>query len=310
MKLRTFGILAALSVGAIIMLFPLWWMFVVSLATPEEATSAGATTEGLKVWPKSWLWGNYAEALAKFGANPDVASVEKDASAFARLEHAFETFPTKYRGFLDAFSNTVVITVLSVIGQVISCSMVGYGFARLRFRGRQPLFLLMISTMMLPAQVTMIPLFILFRSFGWIDTILPLVVPMFFGTPFYIFMFRQFFAQVPEALVEAARIDGCGHLGIWWRIMLPICKPVIAITAVFTFVFVWNDFLNPLIYLHSEEQMTLAVALNSFKNQYGDFRDAHLLMAASIVTMIPCIVLFFIAQRQFVGGLSMGAVKG
>ncbi len=168
----------------------------------------------------------------------------------------------------------------------------------------------MIATMMLPAQVTMIPMFILFRSFGWIDTLLPLVVPMFFGTPFYVFMFRQFFSQVPEALVEAARIDGCGHLRIWMQIMLPICKPVIAITAIFTFIFAWNDFLGPLIYLQSEDQMTLAVALNSFQNQYGDFREAHYLMAASIVTMIPCIVLFFVAQKQFVGGLSLGAVKG
>jgi multiple sugar transport system permease protein len=267
------------------MLFPLWWMFVVSLATPELASSAASTREGLAIWPKTWMWSNYPAALARVGSTPWV-------------------------GFADAFANTVVITTLSVIGQVLSCSLVGYGFARLRFRGREPLFIIMIATMMLPAQVTMIPMFILFRSLGWVDTMLPLVVPMFFGAPFYIFMFRQFFAQIPEALVEAARIDGCGHLGVWWRIMLPICRPVIAITAVFTFVFVWNDFLGPLIYLQSEEQMTLAVALNAFKNQYGDFRDAHLLMAVSIVTMIPCIVLFFIAQRQFVGGLSLGAVKG
>ncbi len=113
-----------------------------------------------------------------------------------------------------------------------------------------------------------------------------------------------------NALVEAARIDGCGHLGIWWRIMLPLCKPVIAITAVFTFIGTWNDFLGPLIYLQSEDQMTLAVALNSFQNQYGDFSDMNLLMAASVVTMIPCVVLFFVAQKQFVGGLQLGAVKG
>ncbi len=139
---------------------------------------------------------------------------------------------------------------------------------------------------------------------------LPLVVPALFGTAFYIFMFRQFFSQIPEALVEAARIDGCGYFTIWWRIMLPLCRPVIAITAVFTFIFAWNDFLGPLIYLQSEDQMTLAIALNAFKNQYGDFRDMHLLMAASIVTMVPCIVLFFVAQKQLVGGLQLGAVKG
>lgn len=276
------GILAALVCGSVIMLFPFWWMFVTSLSTEAEATEAAT---GFRFWPESAQWHNYPAALAKMGSQP-------------------------WRGFLDALANTTVVTTLSVVGQILSCSLVGYGFARLRFRGRDTLFVLMIATMMLPAQVTMIPMFIMFRTFGWVDTFLPLVVPMFFGTPFYVFLFRQFFAQVPEALVEAARIDGCGHLRIWWQIMLPICKPVIAITAIFTFIFAWNDFLGPLIYLQSEEQMTLAVALNSFQNQYGDFRDAHYLMAASIVTMIPCIVLFFVAQRQFVGGLSLGAVKG
>jgi ABC-type glycerol-3-phosphate transport system permease component len=133
---------------------------------------------------------------------------------------------------------------------------------------------------------------------------------MFLGNAFYIFMFRQFFAQIPEALVEAARIDGCGYLRTWWSIMLPLCQPVIALTAVFTFMFVWNDFLGPLIYLQGEQQYTLAIALNSFRNQYGGVNQVHLLMAASLVAMLPCVLLFFVAQRQFVGGLSIGAVKG
>ncbi|RMF82998.1 MAG: carbohydrate ABC transporter permease, partial [Planctomycetota bacterium] len=171
-------------------------------------------------------------------------------------------------------------------------------------------FIIMLATMMLPPQVTMIPMFIMFRWLGWIDTFLPLVVPTFFGNAFFIFMFRQFFSQVPEALVEAARIDGCGYLRIWWRIMLPMCRPVIAITAIFTFMFVWNDFLGPLIYLHTESNYTLAIALNSFRNQFGGVSNVHLLMAASLVTMIPCVILFFAAQRHFVGGLTLGAVKG
>lgn len=271
-----------LVIGSLLMLFPFWWMFTTSLSTEAQATEAAS---GFRVWPSDPQWHNYPEALRRMGSRP-------------------------WHGFLDALANTTVVTTLCVVGQILSCSLVGYAFARLRFRGRETLFIIMIATMMLPAQVTMIPMFILFRSFGWIDTLLPLVVPMFFGTPFYVFMFRQFFSQVPEALVEAARIDGCGHLRIWMQIMLPICKPVIAITAIFTFIFAWNDFLGPLIYLQSEDQMTLAVALNSFQNQYGDFREAHYLMAASIVTMIPCIVLFFVAQKQFVGGLSLGAVKG
>jgi len=276
--------LAALLLGTLVMVFPFYWMTVTSLSTPQQA-AASASVRTFHWLPTDPQPANYPAALRRIGSKPWI-------------------------GFLDALANTVVITTLCVIGQVISCSVVGYAFARLRFRGRNALFILMIATMMLPAQVTMIPLFLLFRGLGWIDTILPLVVPAFFGTPFFIFMFRQFFAQIPEALVEAARIDGCGHLGIWRRIMLPLCKPVIAITAVFTFINAWNDFLGPLIYLQSEEQMTLAVALNQFQNQYGDFSDMNLLMAASIVTMIPCIVLFFVAQRQFVGGLSLGAVKG
>ncbi|MBU0640988.1 MAG: carbohydrate ABC transporter permease [Planctomycetes bacterium] len=308
MKGKTIAIYAALVAGSLVMLFPLWWMLVVSLATSAEASAAGTDFQW---FPKSWQWNNYAAALQQIGANPtEVLAEERPTGLSARLWNDSCDFARRYRGFLDALANTVVVTVLSVIGQVLSCSLVGYAFARLRFRGRGPAFVVMIATMMLPAQVTMIPMFILFRWFGWIDSLLPLVVPLFFGTPFYIFMFRQFFAQVPQALVEAARIDGCGHLGIWWRIMLPMCRPVIAITAIFVFIFVWNDFLGPLIYLHSEDQMTLAVALNQFKNQYGDFRDMNLLMAVSVVTMVPCIVLFFAAQRQFVGGLSLGAVKG
>jgi len=278
------GIIALLILGTVVMAFPFYWMTVTSLSTSAQAGASGsaATFNWLPTDPQ---FQNYPTALRKVGSRP-------------------------WLGFADALANTIVITVLCVVGQVLSCSLVGYAFARLRFRGRGPLFVLMIATMMLPVQVTMIPLFLLFRTFGWVDTILPLVVPAFFGTPFFIFMFRQFFAQIPEALVEAARLDGCGHLGVWWRVMLPLCRPVIAITAVFTFIGTWNDFLGPLIYLQSESRMTLAVALNSFQNQYGDFSDMNLLMAASIVTMLPCILLFVVAQRQFVGGLALGAVKG
>ena len=311
MRAKTIAIYVVLIAGSLVMLFPLWWMVCVSCSTPAEASAAATSMEHFNWLPGLGRLHNYPDALMHMGTNElRESDGQCPAGFFAALKWYTFDIGRRYRGFLDALANTVVVTVLSVIGQVLSCSLVGYAFARLRFRGRGPLFVLMISTMMLPAQVTMIPMFIMFRYFGWIDTILPLVVPMFFGTPFYIFMFRQFFAQVPEALVEAARVDGCGHLRIWWQIMLPLCRPVIAITAIFVFIFVWNDFLGPLIYLHSEDQMTLAVALNSFKNQYGDFRDAHWLMAASIVTMIPCIVLFFVAQKQFIGGLQLGAVKG
>ncbi len=301
---------ACLLLGTFAMLFPFWWMLATSLSTPAEASASGSAS-GFKWWPSEPQWANYPKALQRFGSSPPPApnSPQPPPDTWAKLAWCWQSYRPSV-GFLDSLANTVVITTLVVAGQVLSCSLVGYAFARLRFRGRNTLFIVMISTLMLPAQVTMIPMFIMFRSFGWIDTILPLVVPAFFGAPYFIFMFRQFFAQVPESLVEAARIDGCGPLRTWLQIMLPICKPVIAITAIFTFIGAWNDFLGPLIYLQSEDQMTLAVALNSFQNQYGDFRDAHYLMAASVVTMIPCIILFLVAQKQFVSGLLLGGVKG
>lgn len=307
--------LLVLLLGTVVMIFPFYWMAVTSLATPAQAAES-ASVSTFHWIPTDPQGENYPRALRRVGSNPQWTDESPNSfgESVAQLLRSpmtwFRRIGVQYRGFLDALANTVVVTTLCVAGQVLSCSLVGYAFARLRFRGRNLLFIIMIATMMVPMQVTMIPLFILFRSFGWIDTILPLVVPAFFGTPFFIFMFRQFFAQIPEALVEAGRIDGCTHVGIWWRIMLPLCKPVIAITAVFTFIATWNDFLGPLIYLQSEDKMTLAVALNQFQNQYGDFSDMNLLMAASLITMLPCILLFLVAQKQFVGGLSLGAVKG
>lgn len=274
-----------LSLGALLMLFPLWWMLVVSLETPTRAGAATVEVGALSFFPREPQWGNYAEAAREVGSVP-------------------------WQGFLDALANSILVTFLTVLFTVLSCSLVGYALSRTRFRGRGVLFTVMLGTMMLPPQVTMIPLFLVFRDLGWVDTILPLCVPALFGNAFFIFMFRQFMAQVPESLVEAARLDGCGHLEVWWRIMLPLCRPVIAITAVFTFIFVWNDFLGPLIYLHSERKATLAIALNSFRNQFGGLEDVQYLMALSLITMVPCILLFLVAQRQFIEGLGKGAVKG
>jgi len=274
-----------LVMGTAAFVFPLWWMAVVSLETPDRAEAAVTGSAGIALFPPNPQPGNYLDAIRETGSTP-------------------------WWGFADALANSIVVTVLVVVGTVLSSSLVGYAFARLRFRGSSPLFLVMLGTMMLPGQVTIIPLFLLFRQFGWIDSIMPLVVPAFFGNAFFIFMYRQFIAQVPESLVEAARVDGLGHLAIWWKIMLPLCRPVTAICAVFTFIGTWNDFLAPLIYLHSDESATLAVALNGFKNQYGGLEDVHLLMALSVLTMIPCIVLFIAAQKTFVEGLARGSVKG
>ncbi len=274
-----------LAGGSLVLLFPLWWMIVVSLETPERAGAAITGAGGLSLWPKEPQWTNYPEALAEMGSVP-------------------------WQGFIDALANSIVVTTLVVIGTILSSSITGFAFARIPFRGNRALFLVMLGTMMLPAQVTIIPLFLLFRSLGWIDTLWPLIVPAFFGNAFFIFMYRQFIAQIPESLLEAARVDGHGFIGIWWRIVLPLTRPVSAICAVFTFIYAWNDFMGPLIYLHSDEKATLAVALNSFRNQYGGLEDVHLLMAASLVTMVPCILLFAASQRHFIEGLAKGAVKG
>jgi multiple sugar transport system permease protein len=274
-----------LILGSAAFVFPLWWMLVVSLLDKQRAGAAVTGSMGVTLFPTSPQPSNYLEAIRETGSVPWI-------------------------GFLDAMSNSIVVTVLVVLGTALSSSLVGYALARFRFRGNRTVFLVMLGTMMLPGQVTMIPLFLVFRELGWIDTILPLVVPAFFGNAFFIFMYRQFIAQIPESLLEAARIDGLGHLAIWWRIVLPLCRPVTAICAVFTFIGTWNDFLGPLIYLHSDESQTLAVALNGFKNQYGGLDDVHLLMALSVLTMIPCIVLFLAAQKTFVEGLARGAVKG
>lgn len=274
-----------LLAGSIAMLFPLWWMGVVSLETPQRAGAAISGGGAIALLPPDPQWSNYPEALRRMGT-------------------------VEWQGFVNGFANSVVVTTLVVTGTVISSSLAGLAFARTRFRGSRLMFLAMLGTMMLPAQVTIIPLFILFRALGWIDSLLPLVVPAFFGSAFFIFMYRQFIAQIPESLIEAARVDGHGWLGIWWAIILPMCRPVTAICVVFTFIWTWNDFMGPLIYLHSDPQMTLPVALNSFRNQYGGLENVHLLMAASLVTMVPCIVLFLSAQRSFIEGLSRGAVKG
>jgi len=263
-----------LGLGSLAFLVPFYFVINGSLAT-EAQVGAGDFVS----LPAVVQWDNYPRALAKDRMN-----------------------------FWPALSNTVVVTTLSVAGQVLSCSLVGFGFARFRFRGRAILFMVMLSTMMLPAQVTMIPVFVLFRSLGMIDSFWPLILPAWLASPFFVFMFRQFFAQVPEELLEAAKIDGCSHWRIYWQIMLPLSGPVVAIVAIYTFLGSWNDFMGPLIYLNSPENRTLALALNSFKGQYGT-SDAQLLMAASVICMLPCLVLFFAAQRYFVESVASSGLK-
>lgn len=274
-------IYAVLLLGSLAFVTPFYFVLNGSLKTDVEVQAGDFISP-----TNAPIWKNYPDALERLGLDYKGRLIPK--------------FP--------ALSNTVVITTLTVAGQILSCSLVGFGFARFKFRGRDTLFLLMLSTMMLPAQVTMIPVFVLFRTLNLVDTIWPLVIPAFFASPFFVFMFRQFFSQIPEELIEAARMDGASNWRIYWQFMLPLSGPVIAIVAIYTFLSSWNDFLGPLIYINSPENRTLALALNSFKGQYGN-SDAHLLMAASVVCMLPCVLLFFAAQKYFVESVAQSGMK-
>ncbi|MBE2239296.1 MAG: carbohydrate ABC transporter permease [Caldilineaceae bacterium] len=204
--------------------------------------------------------------------------------------------------------NTAVITLLTIVGHLASCTLIAYAFARLRAPGRDALFVVMLATMMLPYPVTMVPLYVLFNRLAWINTILPLTAPAFFGSPFYIFLMRQFFLTIPRDFEDAARIDGANTLQIIGRIMAPMALPALATVAIFTFQATWNDFLSPLIYLQRPELYTVTLGLQFFRSTYTT--NWAYLMAASLVTTLPVIVVFFAAQRYFVEGITMTGVKG
>lgn len=214
-----------------------------------------------------------------------------------------------YAPFTRYLMNTIIVTVSNMVGTVISSSLVAFSFARLRFPGRDALFMVVLSTMMLPGIVTMIPLFVVFSKLRWVNTFLPLIVPAFFGGgAFNIFLLRQFFRGIPSALEDAARIDGASTLTIWWRIFVPLSGPAIATVAVFNFMNHWNDFMTPLIYLNRETKFTLALGLQRFLKEHGAEWD--LLMAASVLTTLPMIVVFFFAQEYFMTGIRVTGVKG
>ncbi len=226
--------------------------------------------------------------------------------------------PVRFANYLDAFAraplfvwltNTITITVFALIGTLLTCSLVAYGFARLRFPGRNVLFVLLLSTMMLPDVVTLVPQFVLFKSLGWVDTFLPLIVPSFLGGgAFNIFLVRQFYLTIPRDFDEAARLDGASNWRIWWHIILPLSRPVLIAVGIFSFVFHWNDFLAPLIYLQSEGNKTLALGLRAFISP----TDAswNISMAASMFLVIPVLLVFFVAQRSFIRGVVMTGIQG
>jgi multiple sugar transport system permease protein len=230
------------------------------------------------IWPNPFRWSNY----------PDV---------FAEIPLWRYTW------------NTTQIAVLTTVGVVVSCVPVAYALSRMRWRGRQAAFLLVLSTIMLPFQVTVIPLYVLFVKFGWIGTLKPLIIPSFFGDAFTIFLLRQFFMTIPEELSDAARVDGASEFQIMTKVIVPLAKPAIAAVALFQFLYAWNDFFAPLLYLGENNQLwTLAIGLSEFRSQFHV--QWNLTMAASVLFMLPVIVLFFLAQRVFIQGVTLTGVKG
>jgi ABC-type glycerol-3-phosphate transport system permease component len=215
--------------------------------------------------------------------------------------------------FLTFYLNSAIVTVLAVTGQLVSATLVAYGFARFRFPLRDALFMLVIATLIVPWEVTIVPSFILYRWLGWLDTLKPLIVPFWFGgSPLYIFLLRQFFMSIPREFDEAAEIDGASSLRILWQVLVPLSLPALTTVAIFSFLQHWNEFIQPLIFLNSPENFTVSLGLRYFQTAPTDPGEPkeHLLMAAAVIASIPCILLFFAAQRFFVRGIVMSGLKG
>lgn len=210
------------------------------------------------------------------------------------------------------FFNTTVIAIFVVVGEVASASFVAYGFARLRAPGRNVLFVVMISTMIVPMAVRLLPTYLLFKSFGWVNTYFPLIVPAFFGTPYFIFFARQFYRTIPQDLSDAARIDGASEMRIWWQIMIPLTAPVLIAIGIFSFANVWNDFLYPLVFINDQAKWTLSLALNALTDSAeGDSEPMwHVLMASAVLSIAPMVLVFGIAQRYFTEGVTLTGIKG
>jgi ABC-type glycerol-3-phosphate transport system permease component len=263
--------LVVLAASAI-MILPYLWMISTSLKDMEQAFA----------YPPRWL---------------------PDPAIWANFVTIFQKVPlARYMW------NTLVIAVLATVGAMLSASMTGFAVARLRWPGRDLFFTLLLATLMIPAQVTMIPRFVIMKNLGWVDTFLPLIVPHFLGQAFGVFLMRQFFLSLPGELLDAARIDGCSHVGALWRIYLPLSAPALAVVGVFTFMSSWNDLLDPLIYLNSTDKFTLSIGLAFFRGQYGQ-TEWPLLMAAAFVSIVPMIVLYIFAQRYFVEGIATAGLK-
>jgi multiple sugar transport system permease protein len=240
-----------------------------------------------------------------------VSTSLKTNDQIVQAEPAWIPRPATRQNYLNAFNtvplleygkNTLIVTIFSVCGALCSNTLVAYGFSRLQWRSREFFFILTLATLMLPFQVTMVPLFIMFSRLHWTNTYLPLIVPCFFGNAFYIFLLRQFFLGIPRELSEAARMEGASELQILWHIILPLAKPALFTVALFQFLFSWNDFLGPLIYLNDQSKFTLALGLANMQSAIG-LSDFGMIMAAAVVTVAPVICLFIFTQRYFIEGI-------
>jgi ABC-type glycerol-3-phosphate transport system permease component len=269
------ALLYALLIGlSLLFLVPLAWMISTSLKPSDEVT----------IFPVRWIpgrirWQNYVEAWGLF--------------PFTRF-----------------VLNSLYVVVLSTVGTLLSCSLVAYGFARIRFRGRNFFFFVMLMTMMLPSAVTMIPVYVLFARLHWVDSFRPLIVPSFFGSAFNIFFLRQFMMTLPRDLDEAARIDGAGHLTTFLRVILPLVRPAVVAVAVLHVFATWNDFFGPLLYLNTPENFTFVLGLRALQTDVVYGGRYEWLMALSLIQLAPMLVLYFLAQRYFVEGLSLTGVRG
>ncbi len=275
-SIHALGVYTGLIALSALIILPLGWMFTVALK-PDDVS---VFTDPPEWFPSEhWNWENFARALT----NPA-------------------------RPFALYLFNTVWLSVFTVFGSVVSCALVAYPLARMRFKGRDKVFTIIILTMLIPWQGLMIPQFLMFYELGWYGTYLPLIVPSFTASAFFVFLMRQYMRSIPMELDEAARLDGAGPFRIFWSIILPLSKPALAVCAVFTFLGTWNDLLGPVIYLNDSRQFTAAIGLAGFLSTQN--QEFNLLMAANLITMLPVVVLYFVAQKYLIGGLASVGLKG
>lgn len=262
---------AVLTVGSVLFAYPFIWMIATALRTQQGVASAGPS-----LWPVQWQWSNFSSGL--------------------------NSFP-----FWHYFENSLISTLIPVVAVVYSSSLIGFAFARIRARGAGVLFGVVLATLLLPQEVTIVPQFILFKNLDMMNTLYPIIVPTFFGSAFFIFLYRQFYLRLPESLTDAAVIDGAGWFRIWFSIYLPLSRPIIIATAVMQFMSYWNNFFQAAIYIQTDRWKTLPLALAGFQSVNGT--DTPLLMATTLVVTLPCVVIFFFAQRHIIGGISFTGSK-